>query len=136
MIAFDSFVQSLPRLASTAALRCLIFAQGEWPAIGQQSGIRSQDNYRGFFFASPLAATRLSPLCFLIGVGSLDFSASFSVPFGLADSGAAGRLAAAPLADFDWAFALASASAAAAAARASTRAFWRASLAAAASAAA
>src|SRR5437868_10912403 len=33
MIALESFVHSLPRLASTAALRCLIFAQGEWPAM-------------------------------------------------------------------------------------------------------
>src|SRR5438094_5576795 len=39
MIAFDSLVQSLPRLASTAALRCLIFAHGEWPAM---AGVRGQ----------------------------------------------------------------------------------------------
>src|SRR5262245_25456649 len=41
MIALESLLQSLPRLASTAALRCLIFAQGEWPAIGKkgESGV-------------------------------------------------------------------------------------------------
>src|SRR4029079_12441961 len=97
MIAFDSLVHSLPRLASTAALRCLIFAQGEWPAIGQQTGLRSQAIQRGFFFANPLATIRLSPLCFLIGVGNLDFSDSFSLPFGLAASGGADGLSASRL---------------------------------------
>src|SRR5436190_15965747 len=43
MIAFDSFVHSLPRLASTAALRCLIFAQGEWPAIGIGKNTRTKE---------------------------------------------------------------------------------------------
>src|SRR5436309_15672019 len=46
IIAFESLVHSLPRLASTAALRCLIFAQGEWPAMrsevgGQRSEVRN-----------------------------------------------------------------------------------------------
>src|SRR4029079_19263146 len=116
MIAFDSLVHSLPRLASTAALRCLIFAQGEWPAIGQQTGLRSQAIQRGFFFANPLATIRLSPLCFLIGVGNIEFRDSFSLPFRLAASGVADGFPAPCLRpDLACAFAFASASAAAAA---------------------
>src|SRR5690349_18128261 len=79
IMAFDSFVHNLPRLASTAAFRCLIFAQGEWPAIEKTKSQEPRTKfqiaifarrsfwffgswnlrcYRGFFFTRPLAVAR------------------------------------------------------------------------------
>src|SRR5262245_18061478 len=75
MMALDSFVHSLPRLASTAALRCLMFAQWEWRAIR---------NYRGFVFTRPFAAEgrRASSSGRFFGEGSVGFSGSLSLDFG------------------------------------------------------
>src|SRR5437773_1746604 len=57
MMAFDSLVHSLPRLASTAALRCLIFAQGEWPAIAEKiprTKISKDQKYAAIWFFGSL----------------------------------------------------------------------------------
>src|SRR5262245_52883645 len=49
MIALLSLVHRLPRFVSTAALRCLMFAQGEWPAIkaGISKNQRTEEPSRG-----------------------------------------------------------------------------------------